>query len=255
MIAVGPVLKREEGFFGWRTLTVQLPLADVPQGWLRTADTPAGRDHVEAEQAFFQAAGRLIPGSTPRCLGRCEKPHGYVYAPPLALSPESSLALGSWREEDPVAFVAAAARLWRRFTDAGLALGFYHDATLAFRVHPGKADSRGVLEAVAVAAPLGTRLGAAYRRSMEVPELFPRSGGAGDAQMPSAQLAGETALPVTEARAALHYVATLLAQDASRASIYANVRASRLLEIVEHGLGASEPESTLLAMMERIARL
>jgi hypothetical protein len=201
VIAVGPVLKRQEGPFGWRTLTVQLPLADVPQGWLRTADSVAGRDHVEAEQAFFQAAGRLIPGSTPRCLGRSESPHGYVYAPPLALSPESSLTLRNWREEDPVAIVAAAARLWRRFTDAGLALGFYHAATLAFRMHSGESGSGGVLEAVAIAAPLGTRLGRMYRRSIGTKDMFPIYHRLGSLPFQPAIVSGSLALPDTEAAA------------------------------------------------------
>jgi hypothetical protein len=72
-------------------------------------------------------------------------------------------------------------------------------------------------------------------------------------QMGSAQVVGETALPVTEARAALYYAAAVLTPGATRASMYANVRASRLLEIVEHGLGAPDPENTLLSMMDRIA--
>lgn len=210
-IAVGPALHREAGPFGWTTLRVPLALADVPEGWLRTADTPAGRDHVEAEQRFFQAAGRLVPGRTPRCLGRSADPSGFVYAPPLALTPESSLALRSWREKDPTAFAAAAARLWTRLTEAGLALGFYHASTLAFRVQLAGGGSPGTLEAVAVAAPLGTRLGAAYRRSRESVDLFPHFERLGGIRLPPAQANGDVAMPQTEAAAAALYQLDLLA--------------------------------------------
>ncbi|HEX2208802.1 MAG TPA: hypothetical protein VHG93_14075, partial [Longimicrobium sp.] len=213
VIAVGPQQSREAGPFGWTTLRVPLALADVAQGVLRTADTPAGRDHVEAEQRFFQSAARLVPGCTPRCLGRAEAPEGYVYAPPLALTPESSLALRSWREKDPLAFAAAAARLWRRLTDGGLALGFYHASTLAFRVRLASGAAQGTLEAVAVAAPLGTRLGAAYRRSSETLALFPPYARLG-LRLPPAQMQGGLALPETEAAAAALYQLDLLATRA-----------------------------------------
>jgi hypothetical protein len=211
VISVGPQAARDAGPFGWTTLQVPLAFADVPYGILRTADNAAGRDHVEAEQRFFQAATRSVPACTPRCLGRAERPHGYVYAPPLALTPESSLALRSWLQRDPQAFAAAVARLWKRLADAGLALGFYHASTLAFRVRVGTPGAPGALEAVAVAAPLGTRLGAAYRQSARVLNLFPAFERLGGASLPPAQVKGNVALPETEAAAAALYQLDLLA--------------------------------------------
>ena len=183
----------------------------MPQGLLRTADMPAGRDHAEAEQRFFQAAARLVPGCTPRCLGWAESPAGYVYAPPLALTPESSLALGSWRRSDPLAFATAVARLWGRFTEAGLALGFYHASTLAFRVRLASGGAPGALKAVAVAAPLGTRLDETYRRSVGELTLFPPFERLGGVRLPPAQAEGGVALPETEAAAAALYQLDLLA--------------------------------------------
>jgi hypothetical protein len=211
-LASGPVERTENGPFGLRTRTVRLPLADVPLGWLRTSTHAAGREHLEAEQALFQAAERRVPGSTPRCLGHDSHGGGYLYAPPLALSAEVSAPLRAWAADEPLAFAAAAARLWRTLRDAGLALGFYHTSALAFRVRMGPASAPArALHAVATAAPLGTSLGAPYRRSREALSLFPPFERLGGTRLPPAQMEGGTALPATEAAAAALYVLNLLA--------------------------------------------
>ncbi|MFL5386451.1 MAG: hypothetical protein ACJ8GN_28360 [Longimicrobiaceae bacterium] len=204
VLPAGPPTRTETGMFGWRTDAVPVPLADVPAAWLRSAESPAGRDHVEAEQRFFLSAGLRVSGCTPRCLGRARE-GGYLYAPPLAFRTEESPPLRAWERDDPLAFVTAAARLWLRLREAGLALGFYHPATLGFRVLFGRRDAGGApVEAVAVAAPLGTRLGANYRRSKESLRLFPAYERLG-ARLPPAQLEGEVAMPETEAAALALY--------------------------------------------------
>jgi hypothetical protein len=212
MLPAGPPTRSETDRFGWRTDTVPVPLADVPAAWLRSATNPAGRDHVEAEQQFFQAAGLRVPGRTPRCLGRVAgDSDGYLYAPPLAFRTEESPALRAWERDDPLAFVSAAARLWLALREAGLALGFYHPSTLGFRVLFGRRDpTEPPLEAVALAAPLGTRLGANYRRSTESLGLFPGYERLG-VRLSPAQLEGDVAMPETEALAVALYALDRLA--------------------------------------------
>ncbi len=146
--------------FGCDTNVVPLPLRDLTQGWLRTASSNDGERALRHEQAFFRALETRATGRSPRCLGRPATGSGYLYAPPLALPLSSSAALRAWRERDPRALVAAAARLWRDLTDVGLALGMYHPATIGYRVAGGRA---GALHAAVLAAPLGASLGAPYR--------------------------------------------------------------------------------------------
>jgi hypothetical protein len=210
-LAAGPAEGVTKGPFGWRTAVVPLPLADVRRGWMRTAELPAGADHARAEQVFFQVAGRRVPGCTVRCLGHDPRTRGYLYAPPLALPVHESPQLRAWAESDPLAFAAAAARLWRALGGVGLALGFYHASTLAFRARFGAASEAQALHAVATAAPLGTALGRAYRRSRETVPLFPAYEKLGGARLPPAQVQGEVALPASEAASVALYVLDLLA--------------------------------------------
>jgi hypothetical protein len=201
-LPAGPPQGTASGAFGWRTDTVPVPVADVPTAWLRTAVSPAGGEHLEREQAFFQAAGLCLPGRAPRCLGRpADGRDGYLYAPPLAFRGADSAPLRAWERDDPLVFVTAAAKLWLAFRERGLALGFYHPETLGFRALFGRRDAaEPPLEAVALAAPLGTRLGATYRRSRETLGVFPAYERLGP-RLPPAQLEGEVAMPETEARA------------------------------------------------------
>jgi hypothetical protein len=208
-LRTGPPVRTESSGFGWRTSIVPAPLADVTSVWLRSANSPAGRDHLEAEQAFFQATELRLPGLSPRCLGRSEDGQGYLYAPPLAFRAADSAPLRAWERDDPLAFVQAAVRLWQTLSDEGLALGFYHPSTLGFRVlFGGSAQPR--LQAVALAAPLATRLGAAYRRSRETIKLFPQYERIG-LRLPPPHHVGDVALPETEAMSlALYAVDRLL---------------------------------------------
>lgn len=157
VLATGKPVRAEHAF-GWETRVVPLPLRDLAQGWLRTATTASGKRAVEHEHAFFRALETRATGRSPRCLGRPAHGPGYLYAPPVALPVASSTPLRAWRDQDPRAFVAAAARLWRELSMAGLALGMYHPATIGYRV-----ASPGALHAVALAAPLGCALGTPYR--------------------------------------------------------------------------------------------
>jgi hypothetical protein len=206
ILPVGPAKELESDVFGWRTASVRIPLLDLPEAWLRSASNPAGRDHLLAEQQFFQTAGLRVPNRSPRCLGAVRDENGgYLYARPLAFRIDESPALAAWERSDPLAFVSATARLWLALRDAGLALGFYHPRTLGFRVLFGGHDAgEPALEAVALAAPLGTRLGASYRRSKESLGLFPPYERLG-VRLPPAQLEGEVALPETEAAALALY--------------------------------------------------
>jgi len=210
-LTAGPAEEVAKGPFGWRTAIVPLPLADVRRGWMRTAELPAGADHARAEQVFFQVAGRRVPGCTLRCLGHDPRTRGYLYAPPLGLRIDESPQLRAWAEDAPLAFASAAARLWRALGGAGLALGFYHPSTLAFRVRFGAADEARALHAVATAAPLGTALGRAYRRSRETVQHFPAYPKLGGARLPPAQVQGDVALPASEAASLAVYVLDLFA--------------------------------------------
>jgi hypothetical protein len=211
-LAAGPAEEATKGPFGWRTAIVPLPLADLPRGWLRTSQLPAGADHARAEQIFFQVAGRRVPGCTLRCLGHDPATKGYLYAPPLSLAIHESPQLRAWADDAPLAFAAAAARLWRSLNGAGLALGFYHPSTLAFRVRFGaSASPQQALHAVATAAPLGTALGRAYRRSRETIPLFPAYEKLGGTRLPPAQVEGEVALPASEAASLAVYILDLFA--------------------------------------------
>lgn len=157
VLAAGKPVRTDKAF-GWETRVVPLPLSDLTQGWLRTASTEAGERAVRHEHAFFRALETRTTARSPRCLGRPAQGPGYLYAPPTALPLASSAPLRAWRDHDPRALVAAAARLWRDLTAFDLGLGMYHPATIGYRV-----AEPGALHAVALAAPLGTLLGRPYR--------------------------------------------------------------------------------------------
>lgn len=160
-LATGEPVRTEQAF-GWETRVVPLPLRDLTHGWLRTASTGAGARAVRHEHAFFRALETRTTGRSPRCLGRSARGTGFLYAPPAALPLAASAALRAWREQHPRALVAAAARLWRDLSAMQLGLGLYHPATIGYRV-AGPLGSSGALHAVALAAPLGTRLREPYR--------------------------------------------------------------------------------------------
>ncbi|MBV9772883.1 MAG: hypothetical protein JO040_02995 [Gemmatimonadetes bacterium] len=159
VLATGKPVHTERAF-GWETRVVPLPLRDLTHGWLRTASTEAGARAVQHENVFFRALETRTTGRSPRCLGRPAEGFGYLYAQPAALPLASSAPLRAWRDQDPLALVAAAARLWRDLSVIGLGLGMYHPATIGYRVAGGPP---GALHAVALAAPLGTPLGTPYR--------------------------------------------------------------------------------------------
>ncbi|HEV2736224.1 MAG TPA: hypothetical protein VGV85_15350, partial [Longimicrobiaceae bacterium] len=162
VLATGEPVRTEQAF-GWETKLVPLPLRDLTHGWLRTASSGAGERVVQHEHAFFRALETRTTGRSPRCLGRPAQGPGYLYAPPAALPLASSASLRAWRDQDPRALVAAAARLWRELSAIGLGLGMYHPAVIGYRVAGGPLESTGALHAVALAAPLGTLLGRPYR--------------------------------------------------------------------------------------------
>ncbi len=162
VLAAGAPVRTERAF-GWETRVVPLPLSDMTHGWLRTASGEAGERAVQHEHAFFRALETRATGRSPRCLGRPARGPGYLYAPPAALPLASSTSLRAWRDQDPLALVAAAARLWRDLSEIGLGLGMYHPATIGYRVAEGRLGAPRALHAVALAAPLGTPLGVPYR--------------------------------------------------------------------------------------------
>lgn len=102
------------------------------------------------------------------------------------------------------ALVAAAARLWRELADYGLGLGMYHPAAMGYRV-----ESPGALHAIALAAPLGTVLGAPYRAAPAGIAPLERLG-----RVPPhpAQAAGALASPESEAALFAVYALDLLAE-------------------------------------------
>lgn len=202
VLAAGKPLRTEHAF-GWETRVVPLPLRDLTHGWLRTASTAAGKRAVQHEHAFFRALETRTTARSPRCLGRPARGHGYLYAPPVALPLASSPPLHAWRDQDPGALVAAAARLWNELSAAGLALGMYHPATIGYRV-----GSPGALHAVALAAPLGTPLGTPYRAAP--PGIHPLDR-LGHLPPHPGHATGAPATPETEAALFVIYALDLLA--------------------------------------------
>lgn len=198
---------RTELAFGWETRVVPLPLRDLTHGWLRTASTEAGERAVRHEHAFFRALETRTTGRSPRSLGRPAEGPGYLYAPPAALPLASSASLRAWRDQDPRALVAAAARLWRELSAIGLGLGMYHPAALGYRVAGGPPGSPGALHAMVLAAPLGTLLGRPYRAA---PDGIPPLDGLGRLPLHPAQAAGAPASRETEAALFAVYALDLL---------------------------------------------
>jgi hypothetical protein len=196
---------RTERAFGWETRVVPLPLRDLAQGWLRTASTEAGERAVRHERAFFRALETRTTGRSPRCLGRPAGQAGCLYAPPAALPLASSAPLRAWRDQDPRALVAAAARLWRDLSDYGLGLGMYHPAAIGYRV-----ESPGALHAAVLAAPLGTVLGEPYRAA---PAGVPPLERLGRVPPNPAQAPGTPASPEAEAALFAVYALDLLAES------------------------------------------
>jgi hypothetical protein len=208
VLATGEPVRTEQAF-GWETRVVPLPLRDLTHGWLRTASTEAGERAVQHEHAFFRALETRTTGRSPRCLGRPAREPGYLYAPPVALPLASSASLRAWRDQDPRALVAAAARLWRELSVLGLGLGMYHPATIGYRVAGGPPGSPGALHAVALAAPLGTLLGRPYRAA---PADIPPLDRLGRLPPHPAQAAGTPASRETEAALFAVYALDLLAE-------------------------------------------
>ena len=198
---------RTDRAFGWETRVVPLPLRDLTHGWLRTASTQAGERTVQHEQTFFRALETRTTGRSPRCLGRPARGPGYLYAPPSALPLASSAPLRVWRDQDPRALLAAAARLWRELSALGLGLGMYHPATIGYRAAGGP----GALHAVALAAPLGTKLGEPYPAP---PAGIPPLDRLGPPPPHPAQAPGTPANRETEAALFALYALDLLAEHA-----------------------------------------
>jgi hypothetical protein len=195
---------RTESAFGWETRTVPLPLSDLTHGWLRTASSATGKHAVRHEHAFFRALETRTTGRSPRCLGRPARGPGYLYAPPVAQPLASSAPLRAWRDQEPRALVAAAARLWREITEAGLGLGIYHPAVIGYRV-----GSPGALHALALAAPRGTQLGTPYPAA---PAGIPPLDRLGLLPPHPSQAAGALASRETEAALFAVYALDLLAE-------------------------------------------
>ncbi|HSU17488.1 hypothetical protein [Longimicrobium sp.] len=208
VLATGKPVRTEQAF-GCETRVVPLPLRDLTHGWLRTASTEAGERAVRHEHAFFRALETRTTGRSPRCLGRPARGPGYLYAPPVALPLASSAALRAWRDQDPRALVAAAARLWRELSVVGLGLGMYHPAAIGYRVAGGPFGSAAALHAVALAAPLGTLLGRPYRAA---PAGIPPLDRLGRLPPHPAQAAGTPASRETEAALFAVYALDLLAE-------------------------------------------
>jgi hypothetical protein len=209
VLATGAPVRSEQAF-GWETRVVPLPLRDLAHGWLRTASTEAGERAVRREHAFFRALETRTTGRSPRCLGRPAEGPGYLYAPPAALPLASSAPLRAWRDVDPRALVAAAARLWRELSAIGLGLGMYHPAAIGYRVAGGPPGSPGALHAAALAAPLGTPLGRPYGAT---PAGIPPLDRLGPLPPHPAQAAGTPASREVEAALFAVYALDLLAED------------------------------------------
>jgi hypothetical protein len=205
VLATGQPVRTERAF-GWETRVVPLPLRDLAHGWLRTASTEAGLRAVRHEHAFFRVLETRTTGRSPRCLGRPAEGPGHLYAPPAALPLASSAPLRAWRDLDPRALVAAAARLWRELSAAGLGLGMYHPATVGYRVAGGPP---GALHAVALAAPLGTPFGRPYPAA---PAGIPPLDSLGPVPAHPAQAAGGPASREVEAALLAVYALDLLAE-------------------------------------------
>ena len=212
VLATGEPVRTEQAF-GWETRVVPLPLRDLTHGWLRTASTEAGQRALRREHAVFRALETRTTARSPRCLGRPAEGPGYLYAPPAALALASSAPLRAWRDVDPLALVAAAARLWREFSAMGLGLGTYHPATIGYRVAGGPPGSPCALHAVALAAPLGTLLG---RRYCAAPAGIPPLDRVGRVPPHPAQDAGKPASREVEAALFAVYALDLLAEGPLR---------------------------------------
>jgi hypothetical protein len=220
-VAVGSAGDAEE-FGGVARREVEAPFAAWRRAWLKTAAEERDHDRLEAEHAFFRAVARQAGGLGLRPLGRgrTDRPaaNGYLYAPPFAFSDAESPPLARWMDENPILFIAAAARLAAALSGIGQGLGVYHRSALAFRIEwtpAGLARPMAVATAAPFAAPLGRTYVGVGRRKRIIPEL----GGLGMRLLPSAVAAGGVATPEAEAQAWALFALDLLARKRLPASL------------------------------------
>jgi len=200
---------------------VDAPFARVRRAWLKTAANGDDEARVEAEHAFFRRLAARLDGAGLRLLGRgrLERPaaEGPLYVPPFALALHDSPPLARWAAAAPVDLLCAVARLSVRLWAAGLALGLYHRAALAFRVEwtPG-----GILRPLPVitAAPFAAAMGEP-RPELGGAGVAPEFPGLGVRVLPHALASGFPATPGTEAQAFVLFALDLLAKQKLRSRV------------------------------------
>lgn len=257
-LAVGPTGAETHGFCGLLTVPVATPLAECTAGWLRLAGHGDwSLDAVEAEEACFRAIARQVPLTVPVWTGRARvdgrDAGGPLYVPPLGARAAELPPLHAWLHSSAARpLLESMARLWLRVVRAGYGLGAYHVDALVFSLGWAPRQQEGPAAHATVAeAPFVARLGQYHRRPPQDERLFPHYGGLGCRVLPAAVVAGEVALPATEAQAfALFALDTLARKPLPLSGI---VHGEALAEMVpEFGAFFTYPE--LAARLARVLR-